>query len=227
MRKLCAVISLLFGLAGCEEYVEIDTPAIGAVERDYILAFVLDISGSFTPRMFDGNGLGYKFFLRASDQYFRNRMGDHDRILISQLSAEKRTLLWEGAPLSLRRRFGDSAALRRFIEERSDPAGSRVYAALADTLDYIYELPGVSEGETEVCVLVLSDMYDTSETQQEDRQRMVNSLKRFSETNSCIGLYWVHQYCLNDCRQFLQDSGITYVIESEIVDDPSLPFAVQ
>jgi hypothetical protein len=178
--------------------------------------------------MFDGNEVGYKFFLRASDQYFRNRMGEHDRILISQLSADSRTLLWEGAPLTLRRRFGNSASLQRFIEEKSNPAGSRVYAALSDTLDYIYELPGVRDGSSEVCVIVLSDMVDNSPTQEEDRQRMIESLTRFSTTDGHIGLYWVDQLCLRDCRRVLAEAGLKdYVVEGDIVDDPKLPFSQQ
>jgi hypothetical protein len=225
MRKLCVTVCCFLSVCGCEEYVATDSPALSAVQRDYVLAFVLDTSGSFVPRMFDGKELGYKFFIKASDQYFRNRMGDHDRILISQLSANYRTLLWEGAPLALRRRFGNSESLRKFIQENSDPAGSRVYASVADTLDYIQALPGVSDGKTKVCVLVLSDMLDTS-MQPEDRQRMMDSLERFAKTNGSIGLYWVDQFSLSDCRQCLATSGIRdYVVESEIVDDPSLPFA--
>src|SRR5207247_699063 len=108
--------------------------------------FVLDTSGSFLPKMFrewGGGGRGYKFFMKACEQYFHNRMGDHDRILISQLSANNRTLLWEGAPIALRKRFGSAAALEKFILENSESNGSRVHAALADTFDYISGLPGV------------------------------------------------------------------------------------
>lgn len=225
MRTLL-VTSLLICLSGCEKYVEVDSSPIQPVERDCILAFVLDTSGSFTPMMFDGDKRGYKFFLRASDQYFRNRMGDHDRILISQLSAEQRTMLWEGNPMSLRREFGSSDALQDFIARKSDPSGSRAYAALADTLDYIVDLPGVREGETEVCVLVLSDMMDNSPSQEEDRQRMLESMRRLGEVNGSLGMYWVDQWCLSECRQCLRDSGIqNHVIEGSFVSDPKLPFS--
>ena len=228
MRTLLAAACLAMTLAGCEAYVPVETPPIGNIERDYLLCFVLDTSGSFSPRMFEGEQLGYKFFLRASDQFFRNRMEPHDRILVSQLSANNRTLLWEGPPLTLRRQFGSAEALQRFIQERSDPAGSRVYAALADSLDYIHNLPGVSDGKTTVCVLVLSDMMDTSAAPEIDRQRMTEALSRFGQTKGCIGLYWVDQRWLTDCRQYLNDAGIQqYVVESDIVADPALPFAEQ
>ena len=223
MRTLY-IIGIVLGIAGCERYVAVESPPITAVGREYILAFVLDTSGSFAQTMFEGDEVGYRFFLRASDQFFRDRMGDDSRILVSQLSAENRTLLWEGAPLSLRRRFGNSGSFQKYIEEKSNPSGSRAYAALADTLDYIHELPGVSQGETKVCVLVLSDMIDNSPTQEEDRRRMIDSLGRFAQTNGCIGFYWVDQMCLSDCRQCVADAGIdNCVIECGVVDDPELP----
>jgi hypothetical protein len=228
MKKLSLLLVLSLSVTGCEQYVEVETSPIGVVEREYVLAFVLDTSGSFYPRMFGGNEVAYKFFLRASDQFFMNRIGEGklDRILISQLSADNRTLLWEGPPLSLRRKFGSSATLQRFIEEKSNPGGSRAYAALADTLDYLYELPGVKEGKTQVCVLVLSDFLDNSPTQQEDQQRMTESLERFAKTKNCIGMYWVDQLCVNDCRRWLAEAGIKdSVVEGDIVDDPTLPFS--
>jgi hypothetical protein len=155
-------------------------------------------------------------------------MGPRDRILISQLSANNRTLLWEGSPLSMRRQFGSSAALQQFIAEGSDPAGSRVYAALADSLDYIHQLPGVKEGKTTVCVLVLSDLMDTSPTADADRQRMLDAFAQFAQIKACMGLYWVDQLFTNEFRQYLNDAGIkTYVVESDVVNDPVLPFSNQ
>jgi len=223
MRNLC-VVGLVLGLVGCERYVEVDSSPLAVEDREYILAIILDTSKSFSQRMFGDNGTGYKFFLRTSDQLFRDRMGEDHSILISQLSAEERTLLWEGTPLSLRKRFRSSDSLREFIEQHSNPSGSRAYAAVADTLEYIYELPGVSEGRTKVCVLVLSDMLDNSPTPQEDRQRLIAALSQFGQTNGCIGFYWVDQTCLRDCRQCLTDAGIgNYVIEAGVVDEPKLP----
>ncbi len=222
MNRYIALFVLLF--VGCEKYVETDSSPIQAPSREYMLVFVLDTSGSFTTKMFEGDGLGYTFFLKASDQFFRDRMGADDRIVISQLSANTKTLLWEGTPLSLRKRFGNAQSLQEYITQRSDPAGSRVYAAVADTLDYVCELPGVTEGDTEVCVLVLSDMLDNSPTQEEDQQRMVDALRRISQANCAIGFYWVEQFRLSECRQCLLDAGIQdSVVECEIVDEPQLP----
>jgi hypothetical protein len=228
MRNVPIALACLFGcVVGCEQYVPVETSPLDTLDRDYILAFVLDTSGSFTDKMFGGDELGYKFFIKSAEQFFRTRMEPRDRIVISQLSANDRTLLWEGSPQGLRRRFGDSAALKQFLQEKSDPVGSRVYAALADTLDYIYALPGVSTGKTKVCVVVLSDMLDSTEATA-DRDRMVQALSQIGSIKGSVGLYWVDQSRLVDCRQCLADSGAEYyVVESDIVDDPGLPFSEQ
>jgi hypothetical protein len=64
-----AIAGMLLAVAGCEAYVPVESPPIGTIERDYLLCFVLDTSGSFAPRMFDGDQLAYRFFLRASDLF--------------------------------------------------------------------------------------------------------------------------------------------------------------
>ncbi len=126
MKKPIAIlVCCALSFAGCEQYVPVESSALSDLQRDYVLCFVLDTSGSFLPKMFGDSGRGYRFFTKASEQYFRNRMGEHDRILISQLSANKRTLLWEGARRNFRKRFGSSASLQQFIVENSDPYGSR------------------------------------------------------------------------------------------------------
>lgn len=228
MKKPIAIfVCCALFFAGCEEYVPVEEPVLSDLQRDYVLCFVLDTSGSFLPKMFGANGRGYKFFMKACEKYFQSRMGDHDRILISQLSANKRTLLWEGTPITLRKRFGSSASLQQFIEVNSDPSGSRVHAALADTFDYINGLPGVKQGSTKVCVIVLSDMDDTT-NEPDDRLRMIDAFGRFAKTNGTIGLYWVDQFCIKDCRQCLTDAGLKdFVVESDIVEDPKLPFSEQ
>jgi hypothetical protein len=224
-HQLLRLVVVFIVFTGCEEYVAVDVPKIAVVERDYILAFVLDTSGSFTYKMFDGDEIAYKFFLRSTDQFFRNGAGNHaNRVLISQLSGNSRTLLWEGSPLALRNQFQTSAAIKQFVVERSDPAASRVYGALADTLNYLVELPGVRDGKTELCVLVLSDMLDT--TSAEEERNMQEALGRFAKTNSAIGFYWVDQFRLNDCRKWLVDAGVKdFIVEGEFVADPSLPFS--
>jgi hypothetical protein len=222
MRKFRFVLCFFLCLSGCEQYVPVASKPLKAVERDQMLVFILDTSESFKPQMFGGNQLAYRFFLKATDKFFQSG-SDHQRILISQLSANSR-ILWEGAPLALRRRFGSSAALQQFVEASSSPAGSDVFSAVAATLDYVNELPGIDDAD--VCVCVLSDMLDNSSQQSDDRKQMIDSLNRFAQTKGCIGLYWVDQSCLKDVRHCLKDAGLNdrFVVESEFVEDPKLPF---
>ncbi len=70
-------------------------------------------------------------------------------------------------------------------------------------------------------------MEDTT-NEPDDRQRMIDAFSRFAKTNGSIGMYWVDQFSLKDCRQCLVDAGLKdFVLESDIVDDPKLPFSEQ
>jgi hypothetical protein len=222
MRKYFALFLLLF--AGCEPVGERQYSPIQPRKRGDMLVLVMDTSGSMAEKMFQGDAPAYNFSLRACEKFFRDRMGPDDRIVISQLSANNRPLLWEGSPRSLKRRFKDAKALQEHIAKHSDPCGSRAYAAIADTLDYVCNLPATCDADSRVCILVLSDMLDNSPTQDEDRRRMVDALQRITQRNCGIGFYWVDQSQLSECRQCLVDAGIPEpVIECRIVDDPELP----
>jgi hypothetical protein len=223
MRRL--LVAILALLCGCKRYHAPENASpLRPQKRDHIVAFVLDTSGSFLTEMFGKNPHAYRFFLRASDELLRDRRGPDDKILMTQLSAESKSLLWEGTPLELRRCFGSSQRLQQFLTERSNPRGTRAYAAIATTLEYICNLPGVSQGETGVCVIVLSDMEDNSPTQSEDRQEMVNALTRLHNAKGDIGFYFVDQTRLRDCRQALEKVGVKDpIVECGIVQNPRLP----
>jgi len=228
MKRFSTIIltALMLCLTGCETYVESDKPAeiLKTPKRDYVLAVAVDTSGSFADEMFGKSGRGYRFTLQAVDRLFRDRPGKDDRVLLAQLSANPRAPLWEGTPRSLRKSFGSSEKLKTFIQERSDPAGSRLYAGIAQTLNYIHSLPGVKEGETKVCVLILSDMMDNSPTQAEDKEQMIEALRRLKNAKGQVGLYFVDIGCLESTRQCFTDAGLdSRFIESGIVQDPPLP----
>jgi hypothetical protein len=67
-------------------------------------------------------------------------------------------------------------------------------------------------------------MLDNSDTQAEDRQRMVDAIQEVGHTNSAIGFYWVDQSCFSESWQILSDAGIKNgVVEAGFVEDPELP----
>lgn len=191
---------------------------------DYMLAVVLDMSGSFADKMQANNPIAYRFFMRVSENFFVERMGSDDQIVIAQLSADENTLLWQGKPSSLKKRFPTPEAFSQFLLENSSPSGSRVYSATADTLDYIMDMPGIGE-HTRLLTIVLSDMSnEVPEDSREAKARLAQSLQQFSQLNGAIGLYWVDQQFIPEWKQHFRDAGIEhYRIECAIVDDPELP----
>ena len=58
----------------------------------------------------------------------------------------------------MHKQFGTAKAFRDYLMQRADPAGSRVHDAVADTVNYVADYPGVAEGRTKSAVVVLSDM---------------------------------------------------------------------
>ena len=225
--KLRALLGFLTvcTILGCEPVSDQEQAAkiepLKVPKRDYILALAVDTSGSFIGEMFARDARGYRFMQHAVDRFFRDRMGADDHVLIAQLSGNKRPLLWEGTPRDLKRRFGDSETLRTFLAQASDTAGSRLYDGVAQTLEYVYSLPGVKEGETQVCVLVLSDMEDNASG---GKARMVEGLRKLKGLGSGIGFYFVDIDRMEDTRQCLREAGLDpRFVESRIVENPPLP----
>ena len=134
-------ITLASSPAGCQPRPEGAGGLIGQEQPGTVIAFVIDTSGSFSGRMDDA----YRFFTAAVDTYFRSSIGEHNELIISQVSAAGRpALLWRGPPEDLRTKFPSAAAFRSFLASRSDPAGSRVHDGLIDTIDEVLSRPGSS-----------------------------------------------------------------------------------
>src|SRR5260221_7457613 len=148
-------------LTGCEQVSREETGSVlNAQDPEFVLCVAIDLSGSFAEMMSEGNGRAYRFLLSAIDRYFRGTVGDNVRIIIAQLSATDRPLLWDGTPRTLRKQFPDAQSFRQFLIKNSNPNGSRLHDGIRDELTYLMSLPGVASGKTKSCLLVLSDMDD-------------------------------------------------------------------
>lgn len=221
----CVLSTLACLSIACEQRESTTAPApFAGADHEYVLAFVLDMSGSFAERMQEDDGRAYQFFQQVAERFFMNRIGANDRVVIAQLSADERTLLWEGTPGSLMQRFPGPTEFSEFLLTHSHPGGSHVYSAMAETLDYLMAMPGVSPTDTRVLTVVLSDMRSEGEDEQEGRSEVLASLKEYGKLNGALGLYWVGQERLLEWQQLLTESGVQHFhIESEIVDSPLLP----
>jgi hypothetical protein len=208
--------------SGCEPRHEEHVSPLVEQETEYALAILLDLSGSYADLM-TKDGKAYRFSLRVADKYLR-RLDSSDRLIITQLSATEKALLWDGSPIALRRSFPTANAFRDFLLSKSDPAGSRVHDGIADTLDYLLASPSVASGKTRSAVFVLSDFVDTAPDSEKSKERLLKSLAAYGRAGGTVGFYWVDQSLVLDWRRHLNDAGIQhFVVESEIVADPPLP----
>ena len=223
--KLMITLVILMNTS-CEKRRESSNrPVFQQEETQYILAFILDTSGSF-EQMISSNDVAYRFFLQVSDKYFRSRFGStSDRLLISQLSASQRSTLLDGPPAVLRQKFPHAQAFKKELLSKSDPHGSRIHTALAESLEYLLARPDVQSGNTQLLVIVLSDMLSNSE-ETDAEVRALNALRKLATLNprNAVGLYWVDHDQVAHWQNVLQQSGIqNYIVQSEIVTDPVLP----
>src|SRR6185369_3515131 len=99
------LIACLVLLAGCEQRVEQQT-VFEPDEGEYVLTVVLDLSGSFRQLL---DEKAWAFLCQVIDRYFEDRIGHNDKLIIAQLSASERALLWQGTPLELRQEFKSGA----------------------------------------------------------------------------------------------------------------------
>jgi hypothetical protein len=223
---LCGSVAGLFDLAllgGCDSGTEEkNAVTVKGDDPDCLIFVGIDLSGSFYEFM-TKDGQAHKFLMRVIDTYFRNSIGANNRIVIAQLSATQRALLWDGSPVQLRQQFPSSEKFQDFLQRKCNPNGSRIYDGIADGFDYVLSDPAVSDGKTKTAVFVLSDFIDNlSDPKAEDR--LARSLTAYAKTKGVIGFYFLEHSRVSGWRQHLRDAGIKqWVCESEIVASPTLP----
>src|SRR3989442_16036297 len=119
------------------------------------------------------DGKGYEFTMRVADRYFRNSIGSNNRLIIAQLSATDRALLYDGTPVQLRQDFPSANEFREFLLKKSHPAGSRIFDGVADAFEYMLTDPSFASGKTRMAVFVLSDFDDNFPNPEKSEQRVV------------------------------------------------------
>lgn len=226
LRLFAVLLASILLLTGCTKHSDQDDATqitLGREDADTMIVIAVDLSGSFAERM-TRDGKGYEFTMRVADNYFRNSIGSKNRIIIAQLSATDRALLWDGTPIELRREFPSATEFRDFLLKKSHPAGSRIHDGVADALDYVLSDPGVAKGKTRSALFVLSDFDDNAPDPASSEQRLAQGLNAFAAKNGVVGFYFLDHPKVPRWRQHLQQSGIkNWVCESEIVAYPPLP----
>ena len=194
-------------------------------ELDAVLAIIIDLSGSFAGSWDDK---AYPLFLNLMDRFFTGAAGSESRVIIGQLSGNDDVLLFQGTPSELRTRFQSPEELNAYLSEHSNPRSSPVFKATRRAVDYVASMPDVTNN-TRSLVVVLSDLVD-SETNPQSRTNsghaMVEALQRYRAKGGGLAFYYVDQNEEDRWHRIMTKSGYTpgtYVIENEIVENPTLP----
>lgn len=194
-------------------------------ELDACLAFVIDQSGSFEGIWKEG---GYELFLKISDRFFKESMGQETRIVIAQLSGAADVVLFEGRPSDLKRRFSSPEEMAAFLKANSDPTRSPVFEATKRVTDYLNEMPGINE-KTKLLTVIISDMADSEfdlAIRQATGNRMLESLSTYQKRGGALALYCVDPAETPRWRKILTEAGFApgqFVIENALVESPQLP----
>ncbi len=85
-RRILILCLCLMVACGCERRREREMQAVAEEDYEYVVAVLVDLSGSFLDKMTEG-GHAHEFLLSLIDRYFRERIGTNDQIIIAQISA--------------------------------------------------------------------------------------------------------------------------------------------
>lgn len=220
-----ATVMLVALMIGCEKRRHREEVTLAVDDSRFVLAIVLDLSRSFSQLMAE-DGKGYEFALLVIDQYFRDRIGTRDKVIIAQISGTKRSPLWEGTPTELRQQFPNAEAFRKFLMRKADPSRSYVHEGVTQVLDYVMADPSVSNGKAKSAMFVLSDMLDSGAgpSSRNSKQKVIDTLTKYGQGGGIVGLYYVDLGLVPEWRQILQDAGLKHcTVQSDIVGKPMLP----
>jgi len=214
--------ALILCALGCERRDTSFASPFQQESSDYVLLVAVDLSGSFRELMTE-DGKAYELLLHAIDQYHRDGIGSDFQIIITQLSGNRRPLLWQGKPQQLRREFPDPTAFRDFLIAHGDADSSRINDGIAESIDYVLHTYSVAHGNARSVALILSDMEDTHDSQHESDLRLTTALTTFARRGN-IGFYFCDQERMADIRQKMKQAGIDmYILECDIHGRPPLP----
>jgi hypothetical protein len=219
MKRLALILPLL--LVGCQKVEETET-VFQEEDGEYVLTIVLDLSSSFKELMAE-DGKAWQFVCEIIDRYFRDRIGHNDKLILAQLSASDRALVWKGSPLELRQEFSSADEFHAWISKKADPNGSRLYEGIVQAVEYTMSDPVIKDGKGKSAVFVVSDMVDSGGDV--GRERAVSALAKVGKTGG-VGLYYVDVQRCGIWEKLLLDAGIpaeNLSVQADIVGHPSLP----
>lgn len=204
--------------SGCTRHQPRAVVPVKAREPKYVLAVVIDVSGSFDRLLEDK---AWPFLQKILRDFYRDRAGEEDLLLIGQVSAEPVAPIFEGSPRSFARKFGNAKAFRELLKSHSDPNGSRVHDSIADVARYASRYV-TDQNQAFLCVL--SDFEENFPEPEKSEERLVQALATFARENAAVGFYWVGLPYVSRWETNLKRAGVkNFVVRSAIEADPQLP----
>jgi hypothetical protein len=219
LRAVRLACALALAPAGCTPY---QPPAAVAPvkqrEPKYVLTVVVDVSGSFDRQL---DEKAWPFLQKVIRDFYRDRAGEDDLLVIGQISAVPVAPIFEGSPRAFARRYGSAAAFRDLLREKSNPNGSRVHDSVADVARYAARY-STDANQTFLCVL--SDFEENFPDPDKSEERLVQALAAFARPTAAVGFYWVDLRHLDRWERNLRRAGVAHsVVRSGIEADPPLP----
>lgn len=223
-RSVLFAVVLLFGLsgllgvAGCTPHQPQVVVPVKPREPKYVLAVVIDTSGSF-DRVLEEKA--WPFLQKLLRGFYRDRAGEDDLLIIGQISAIPVAPIFEGSPKSFARKYGSATAFRDLLRTHSNPAGSRVHDSVADVARYAARYV-TDDNQAFLCVQ--SDFEDNFPEPEKSEERLVQALAPFARKNAAVGFYWVDIRFMDRWERNLKRAGVLNgVVRSAIEADPQLP----
>lgn len=224
-RYLIISACLAACVAGCQRRAGQSGDVLRSDDGEYVLTIVIDMSSSFQQLMAE-DGKAWAFVCQVVDKYFRDRIGRSDKLILAQLSASDRTLLWQGTPLQLRQDFESASAFRDWLQSRADPDGSRIHEGIVQSVEYTLSDPIVAGGKGKSAVFILSDMVDTAPDGFRAQRLAADALAKVGKNHGVVGMYFVDVKLCHQWRHLLRDAGVPEghaQVEADIVGRPTLP----
>ncbi len=147
----------------------------------------------------------FNFFMAIIEKYKRDRAGYQDRIVISQLSGNNKSLLFDGRTGDLKKAFSSQEQFKDYLLRSANDKGSNVYASIDRTLSYLTKRIGIDQDTTQITI-ILSDLMDNSASSDTDRAAMIETMKEYC-TNGTFGLYWVDESQMDEWGDIMREVG--------------------
>lgn len=221
LRALSIPALLITFLVGCTPATP-PQPASAALNIEppsYVLIIVLDLSGSYVHYM--NNGKAWNAVNKTIREFYRNRMGEHDKLVLGQISGRTVAPIFSGSPKAFGRECQSAGSFKELLSKQSDPAGSPVHASTEATLRYGMTFMSPTNS---TFLAVFSDFDENFPEPQKTEASLVATLAEFAKKGGACGLYWLSLDQVTKWQENLTKAGfpankmvVSGVIEAEPV----------